>query len=175
MTRRRAVPALFAMLATLALSGTGCSRLGGQAGGTSDAGAPAAENPASTLWVSNAGEVARFADEVPFGVDATAINDKTPVRQSPGSGEVVATLPAGAEVTKLAAHGSATLVCFDDPKDPGRHLTGWIAQSALQDSTPPPAPPTPDDVGDAAPPAPDPPQPRPPGHHHHKGRKQPRH
>ena len=106
-------------------------------------------------WAANAGDVSRFADEVPFGPEATA-RDKTPVRKSPG-GEVVTTLPPGTGVVKLATHGDEVLVCFDDPKG-GAHLMGWTLQSSLDDPTPPP----PAEV-DAGPP---PPEPKPHGHHH---------
>jgi hypothetical protein len=169
MTRRLAGPVLFAIFA-VAISG--CTRLGTEAEGPPDAGGSPAASPGSTKWAANAGEVARFADEVPFGPEAITVSDKTPVRQSPGGGEIIATLPAGEGVTKLSAHGTEALVCFDEPKD-HRHLVGWVAQSALQDSAPPPTPPAADEE-DAAPPQPDPPQ-RPPGHHHRHGRKPPHH
>ncbi len=124
---------------------------------------------ADSQWASNAPEVARFADEVPFGPEAQT-HDKTTVRKAPG-GEVIATLPGGTDVTKLAAHSTEDLVCFDDPKS-GLHMAGWVAQSSLEDTTPPgpppgPAPgplPTTVDDGGTPPPSPTPT----PKHHHHK-------
>jgi hypothetical protein len=167
MAKRRGAAAVLVMLA---LSLAGCPRKandgafgdggGGGAGGTEG-------------WASNAAEVARFSDEVPFGPDAVIARDKTPVRTAPGGGEVVTNLPAGTEVTKLAARGGEDLVCFDDPKPGGPHMAGWVAQSALQDSAPPPAPgPTPNavDDGGTTPPSP---TPHGGGHHHkHKPRRQ---
>lgn len=172
MTRQLGGPALLAMLA---FSIPGCARLGTDSGGAPDPAGSSVANPASTQWAANAGEVTRFADEVPFGPEAITVSDKTSVRQSPGAGDIITTLPAGEGVTKLSAHGTQALVCFDDPKD-HRHMVGWVAQSALQDPAPP-APPTPDEE-DAAPPQPDPPPDppqRPPGHHHRHGRKPPHH
>ncbi len=130
--------------------------------------------PSSTQEATNAADVTRFPDEEPFGPTAVVAQDKTAVRTAPGGGDLVATLPAGVDVTKLSAHGTDDLVCFEDPKG-GRHLMGWVPQSALQDATPPgppPAPPPPlpgaDDGGTTPPPAPTPPAPTPRGHHHKK-------
>ncbi len=161
--------AVFALLAfSIAFASAGSSHGGSDA----SSGAGSAASATAEPWAANAGEVTRFADEVPFGPEAVIARDKTPVRKSPG-GDVVTTLPSGVEVTKLSAHGDEALVCFEDPTAGGQHLAGWVAQSALQDSTPPPAPaPTPDAVEDSGPPAPSPPAPH--GGHHHRPHRQPR-
>jgi len=153
------------------LSVLGCPRARTEVtGGASDAQAkgPAQEN--STPWAANGSEVVRFSDEMPFAPDAIVARDRTQVRKSPGTGEIVATLPAGTDVLKLSAHNGDDLVCFDDPGAGGLHLVGWVPQSALADPTPPsPTPiPSPTAEQDAEPtPQPDPPQPKTPGGGHH--------
>lgn len=166
---RRGTPAV---LVSLLLSLAACPRASSDTAGKSDA------SPTPRVQeAANADEVTRFVDEVPFGPTAIIVQDKAPVRKSPG-GELVVTLPAGADVTKLAARGTDDLVCFDEPKPGTRHLMGWVAQAALMD-TPGTVPPSPssvplvvDDGGVA--PNPDRPAPR-PSHHHrpHKGGRQP--
>ena len=150
----------------LALGSSACGQTGAP---STDAGpSVAAVSPGG----ANAAEVTRFADETPFGPTAIVVRDSTPARLAPGGGAVAATLPAGTDVTKLARHGSDDLVCFDEPKT-GRHLMGWIAEAALQDSIPPPLPaPAADDGGSTPPSPPDPPAPH--GHHHrpHRPRRQ---
>jgi hypothetical protein len=149
------------VLAALAAGAWGCGNKSNDAPPPPPADQPEKE-PAT--WAANAGEVTRFADEVPFGPEATISGDKVQARKSPGSGGVVSVLASGTNVTKLAAHGDQDLVCFDDPKG-GAHLIGWVPSSSLQDAVPPPAPGPSDDAG-----PPDPP-PRPHKGHHHGGRK----
>ena len=156
-----------AVVATLMLANAGCTRPGPDPADKTEP-PPPKEAPVLALGAANAGEVTRFADEEPFGPTAVVAQDKTRVRKSPGSGDVVATLPSGAEVVKLAAHGSDDHVCFDEPAPGSRHLMGWVAQSALQDPPPPAA----DDGGEPPPPEPDPPPPR---AHHHRHRPHRRH
>ena len=169
-----------AAVAVLALCIAGCPRLGSETTGKSgDAAAPApapAPTPSAVPWAANAADVARFTDEELLGPDAVIAHDKTAVRTTPGGGAVVATLPAGAEVVKLSTHGNDDLVWFEDPKSAGRHLTGWVAQSAVKDPAPPPSPsPSPDEDEDAGPPSPAPPEPSGPhgGGHHHPKKKPP--
>ena len=97
-------------------------------GDFADAQSASAEN--ATPWAANGAQVTRFADEIPYGPDAIVKRDGTQVRRSPGSGDVLATLPAGTDVVKLSTHNSEDLVCFDDP-DGGLHLVGWVPQSAI--------------------------------------------
>jgi hypothetical protein len=161
MARPLDVPALI-VIATLSVAG--CSRTRNGVTGDSDGQAASAEN--STPWATNGAQVTRFSDEIPYGPDAIVKRDRTEVRRTPGSGEVVATLPAGTDVVKLSTHNGEDLVCFDDPTDGGPHLVGWVPQSALAERTPPaePPPPTPPLTdGDASPPSPSP-----PGGHHHR-------
>jgi len=94
----------------------------------------------TTAWASNVVDVSRFSDEVPFGPDAVIGSAKTFIRRSPGDGEVIATLNQGALVVKLSQRGSEDLVMFDDPKNEGGRLIGWVAQSAIQDGVPIPVP-----------------------------------
>jgi hypothetical protein len=132
-------------------------------------GADAAGPAADTQWATNAADVARFADEVPFGPDALVAHDRTPIRKSPG-GEPFGTLPAHTDVTKLASHAGEDLVCFNDPRG-GAHLAGWVADSDLVAPAAPPAPDPPDTVDDGGS---DPPDPRPPTPHgHHKKPRRP--
>jgi hypothetical protein len=162
MVNRLGAPGAFVIVA---ISFAGCSPA---AGHSADAGPPAAVSP----WATNAADVARFSDEAPFGPAAIVVRDNTAARTSPGGASIVATLPAGTDVVKLANHGSDDLVCFDEPKGGGRHLMGWVSEAALQDSIPPaPAPAAQD--GGTAPDPPDPPAPH-RGHHHrpHKQRHQ---
>jgi hypothetical protein len=168
MATRLGTPAVFMVIA---LSVASCTRGGDGGGKSSDPHAAPSATPSEPSWAANADEVTRFADEEPFGPTATVIADKTRAGSAPGGGDVVATLAAGTDVTKLAAHGKDDLVCFDEPKPGSRHLIGWVAQSALQDP-PPPAPTPPDDEDGGTPPAPPDPPPHKGGHHHrpHKGR-----
>ncbi len=123
-------------LTILAVTIAGCPRAGSETGGRPGDAAPSAPAQSPVPWAANAADVARFADEEPLGPDAIIAHNKTAVRTSPGGGAVVATLPAGAEVVKLSTHGDEDLVWFDDPKPGGLHLTGWVAQSALEESRP---------------------------------------
>jgi hypothetical protein len=167
MTRRLGAVAF----GVLALCVVGCAHPGGNAGTKPDDPAP---SQATLPWAANAGDVTRFADEEPFGPPAVVSQDKTVIRTGPG-GEIVATLPAGTDVVKLASHGSDDLVCFDEPKPHGRHLMGWVSQAALTDPAPPPEPSADDGGEPPAPPDPPDPPPRHGGHHHrhpHRGRPQ---
>ena len=128
--------AVFALLAfSIAFASAGCSHGGSDA----SSGAGSAASATAEPWAANAGEVTRFADEVPFGPEAVIARDKTPVRKSPG-GDVVTTLPSGVEVTKLSAHGDEALVCFEE-SDGGRaaprRLGGAVGAAGLDPSARP--------------------------------------
>ncbi len=162
--RTLGAPVVFVVLG---LSIAGCNHPAGDA----PQAAPSA-TPSPPTWAANADDVTRFPDEEPFGPAATIVGDNVRVGTSPGGGNVVTTLASGTDVTKLAAHGKDDLICFDDPKSGGRHLVGWVSQSALQDPAPPPPPSPNDDEDGGAPPAPPDPPPPHKGHHHRprKGR-----
>jgi len=169
--RTLGVPVVFVVLG---FSIVGCNHLSSDGGSSPPLQAAPSATPNPPTWAANADDVTRFADEEPFGPAATIVGDSVRVGTSPGGGEVVATLSAGTEVTKLAAHGKDDLVCFDEPKPGSRHLVGWVSQSALQDAAPP-TPPSPneDEDGGTPPAPPDPPPHK--GHHHrpHKGQHRP--
>jgi hypothetical protein len=166
----RGRPSTPAVLAILALSIAGCSRL---KGGGSTGNAPDAEEPSSpsSPWASNGSDVTRYPDEIPFGPDAIVAHDKTPVRKSPGTGDILATLPGGTDVVKLSTHSGEDLVMFDDPMNRGHRLMGWVPEAALEETAPTPTP-TPtapivdEDAEPPEPPSPNP-SPSPPGGHHH--------
>ena len=166
MTRRLRGPVALVGI-TFAMAGCTRSGSGGGGGSSDDTNPVPSETPSTMPWAANAGEVTRYADEEPFGPAASIAQDSTRIRKSPGGGDIVATLPAGADVVKLAAHGTDVLICFDEPMPGSRHLMGWVASSALEDPGK-----TPPSVDDGGAPPPEPPPPHGGRHHHrkHKGR-----
>ncbi len=137
-------------------------------------------------WASNADDVARFADEVPYGVADSIAKDGTKVHKAPAEGDdVVATLPKAHAVTKLAKHAKHDLIAFEDPRGNGQRLMGWVPEDSFAG---PPAEPEEDggepneDAGPPPPPGPGPgpgpgpsPGPEPSGHprRHHPHRPHP--
>ena len=89
------------------------------------AGSPAAAEEASAT-------VARFEDELPEAHEAARLEQPTDARTEPSdAGKLVASLPRGAIVTRLATRGEAELVAFDDPVDPSRTTFGWVPVKAF--------------------------------------------
>jgi len=165
------------------VAAAGCGRLRSELREHTDGqGGPASPGSNPTPWAANGGEVSRFADEVPFGPDATIAHVKTPVRPAPGAGVPFAMLSTGTDVVKIAQRGTDELIFFEDPADSSRHLLGWVPESALQEpSAPTPTPssaPTPvpstmpsaNADADVPPPPPMPPAPAPgpDSKHHHR-------
>jgi hypothetical protein len=75
--------------------------------------------------------VSRFSDETPESHATVRLYSPTDARTEPSdAGELVADLPVGASVTRLALRGRAVLVEFDDPEDPLKRLVGWIPGEA---------------------------------------------
>jgi|HubBroStandDraft_2_1064218.scaffolds.fasta_scaffold159852_1 hypothetical protein len=158
---------------------SGCSRSASDSPGS----AADARATAVSPWASNWADITRFQDEVPFGPDAVVNRDHTVARAAPDEGNVIATLPSGAYVVKLARHKDQDLVTFDGPTGGGERLMGWVPESALDEPNPSPAspspasppPPLPADSADGATPPvpPSPPEPSPapgpaPRKHHHR-------
>jgi hypothetical protein len=100
----------------------------------------AAPVPAAAALASNEGDVARFPDETAIASELATFQRGFNVRESPPAGTVVAALPKGATVTKVASHGQNFLVVFDNPKAPGTKLMGWVQRDAfsavIQDAGP---------------------------------------
>ncbi|HVJ90480.1 MAG TPA: hypothetical protein VM580_11810 [Labilithrix sp.] len=101
------------------------------------------ENPSPTpapALASNEGDIARFPDETKLdSVPATLLRSYN-VREAPPAGEVVASLGKGTTVSQIGQRGTAFLILFDDPKNPGNKLMGWIHRDAfstvIQDAGP---------------------------------------
>jgi len=81
----------------------------------------------------NEGSVLRYAKETKLADEpATISRDATKVREFPGTGKEVATLPTGTAVTKIAKYFSTgVLVVFDDPSHDGTKLMGWIPPESI--------------------------------------------
>lgn len=146
MTNRLGQTAIFfSVILALPLSGA-CKKLmpGGDDGGldgggtasTEDAAAaaPAAAAPKAT----NESDIARFTDETKLDNVAVQIKQTARVRESPPSGPQITTLAPGANVTEIAGHDKYFLITFDDPKNAGQRLMGWIYQDVLSAAAPQP-------------------------------------
>src|SRR3954454_25384993 len=86
------------------------------AGAASDAAVAVVDAGPATPVGSNASEVARFGDEAK--VDSLAAKLEAPiaaVRKSPPLGDLVTTLKAGTQVTKIAKHETFFLITFANP------------------------------------------------------------
>jgi len=135
------------LLVPFALSTLACSMLhaGAKAdGGASDGGAvaetDAAPNPPPPT-PDNVNQVARFPDEVSLNNTAAKIADPHQIaRNSVPGGAVVATLNTGTDTVQIASHDNFFLCSFNDPKNAGHTLEGWISQGAfVAGPTPSPA------------------------------------
>ena len=122
----------------------GCSLLKKNAGADASAAADAAPDDAATaaapddaaaaaptaVTAKNTADVARFPGET-AATGADKLGVVTVVRTSPKGGAVVATLQAGADVTRVAEYQSSDLVTFADPKDASSTLLGWVGKEAF--------------------------------------------
>lgn len=80
----------------------------------------------------NAADIARFGTDTPIANEAgKLLAFSTTVHTSPRGGNVVATLKAGTDVTKIASHADTFLVTFADPKDANSVLMGWIGKEGF--------------------------------------------
>lgn len=101
-----------------------------------DAGEPdAAAAPPIVVQAKNVGDVARYPGETAVPDDDAKLLQPSPARTSPKSGNVVATIPAGGEVMKVAEYQGSFLVTFPDPKDASSTLMGWIAKESFSAAT----------------------------------------
>lgn len=96
------------------------------------AAAPADDAAAAPTAVNakNTADVARFPGETASS-GAEKIEALSVARTSPRGGNVVATLPVGTDVTKVAEYQTNVLVTFADPKDASATLLGWVGKEAF--------------------------------------------
>ncbi len=112
---------------------TGCPKKKGDAGdAASDAPVAATDAVPAGPEASNADAVARFPDEAPIDRQAATLQwAANNARKTPQSGDIVATLPKGTNVIQIASHDKFILVTFDDPKNAGQRLMGWVIKDAF--------------------------------------------
>lgn len=92
--------------------------------------APAAP-AAVTITATNAAAVARFPAETAVSDDDLRLAQAGVARTTPKTGTVVATIPPGGDVEKIAEYQNCILVQFANPKDPSSTLLGWIGKEAF--------------------------------------------
>ena len=126
-------PLLLVMVSVL----VGCPKKKGDAGDAS-AEASAATDAAAAAGpeAANADAVAHFPDEAAIDHQAATLQWATNnARKSPPSGEVVAVLPKGTNVVQISSHDKYVLVTFDNPKNAGERLMGWVVKDAFNAQT----------------------------------------
>lgn len=118
----------------------GCPKKAGDGGdaaadGASEAEAPAAVADAAAAPIvvnaKNSASVARFPGETALTDDDEKLASPGYPKTAPKSGALVATIPTGAGVTKIAEYQGSILVSFADPKDASSTLMGWIEKTAF--------------------------------------------
>jgi hypothetical protein len=101
----------------------------------SEAAAPAASAsanaPTPESVATNVSAVARFPDENKLNGVPGQIQSPANARTVPGIGTIVAALPKGTNISSISEHDTSTLALFDDPKNAGQKLLGWISKSTL--------------------------------------------
>lgn len=106
-----------------------------------DAGAPtsvaspdavdAAPVPPPAVLATNQGDIARFPDETQLAnLRATFLRPYN-IRESPLAGAIILGLPKGAVVTQIAQRTTYFLIVFDNPKQAGTQLMGWVNKDAF--------------------------------------------
>lgn len=103
--------------------------------------ADAATVSVTGIGAKNESTVLRYANETPLAnVPAIIGTDGATARNFPGNGPVVAFLPKGTLVAKIAQYfSSGVLVMFDDPTAAdGSKLIGWVPSKAFDLAAPPP-------------------------------------
>ena len=88
--------------------------------------------------VENRAQVKEYADETKINPPKAAMaitGFSVQVRESP-RGEMVTSTEVAQNVREIAkdAHGDYYLVVFDDPKNPGKQLAGWVYKDALENN-----------------------------------------
>lgn len=115
----------------------GCPKKGGDAADATadvevvEAAASADATAAAAPTAKNAGDVARFPGETKIDSEKVKTTIAVVARTAARSGNAVATLKVGSEVTKLAEHNDAVLITFADPKDATSTLMGWVTKDAF--------------------------------------------
>ncbi|MBX3206831.1 MAG: hypothetical protein KF764_17305 [Labilithrix sp.] len=132
----------------LAASFVGCPLLkkkGGAEAGADDEDPTAELADATTvtapgLGAKNEANVLRYANETPLPNEPAVIGDNgAKARNFPGNGPLVAELPKGTAVVKIAQYFSTgVLIMFDDPSGDGSKLVGWVAPKAFDTTAPAP-------------------------------------
>jgi len=81
-------------------------------------------------------QVVRFGDEARESRSVARLLGATDARAEPNdAGELIAHLPPGKLVTRLAARGDALLVELDDPEGTSSQIVGWVPRMALHASS----------------------------------------
>jgi hypothetical protein len=103
--------------------------------------------------------ILRYANETQLGGLPAILGKETIARNFPGNGPIVATLPKGTIVAKVAQYFSTgVLIMFADPIGDGSQLLGWVPVTSFDVAAPPPTktivvpkldagPPKPQDAG----------------------------
>lgn len=144
MTKSSSRTALLSLASMIvAASFVGCPLLkkkGADAGDESSV-EDAATVEAAGLGAKNEANVLRYARETALPNEPAVIGSEgAVVRNFPGNGPEVATLPKGTAVAKIAQYfQTGTLVMFDDPSGDGSKLMGWVTPKAFDVAAPPPA------------------------------------
>lgn len=93
----------------------------------------------SGTGAKNESDVLRYANETDLAGVPAILGKETVARNFPGNGPVVATLPKGTVVAKIAQYFSTgVLIMFDDPSGDGSELMGWVPPSSFDVAAPPP-------------------------------------
>jgi len=79
----------------------------------------------------NADKVATFPAQTKLEDDGEKPTRNAVVHTAPKGGDVVANIPAGTDVTKVAEYQEDFLITFADPKNANDTLMGWIDKAAF--------------------------------------------
>lgn len=128
--------------AVVALALCGCPLLQKTQSDAGDGGEDAATATATKVGAKNEANVLRYAHETPLPNEAAVIGASgAVVRNFPGNGPEVASLPKGAAVTKVSQYfATGTLIVFDSPQKDGSKLMGWVDPSVFGVATVTPTP-----------------------------------
>ena len=84
---------------------------------------------------ANVGDISRLPDETPIDKVPATLQRATNLRELPGVGKVVSTLPKGAVVFQLARVPMAFLVLFEDDSKSQRKVMGWVSPESFSPLT----------------------------------------
>lgn len=91
----------------------------------------AAPVPQPAVLATNQGDIARFPDESPIANVRATFMRAYNIRESPLAGAIILGLPKGAVVTQIAQRTTYVLIVFDNPKQAGSQLMGWVGKDAF--------------------------------------------